>query len=175
MNSDIEKILQRRSVRSFTDQKILDDEMNQILRAGMAAPTAVNSQPWEFIVVTEQSLLDRLAEDLPYAKMSKNAAAVIVVCGNIEKSLTKQNNDPYWSLDCSAATENILLASQALGLGGVWTAVYPDEGRMKSVSKILNLPEHIKPFNVIPLGHPAKDGKTIDKYKEERIHFNAWN
>lgn len=163
----IENIMSRKSVRKFLDRKVEEEKVLTLLKAGMAAPTGKNVQPWEFVVVTDRAALDSMAAALPYAKMLTEAPLAIVVCGDTTKS-------SYWYVDCSAATENILLAAEALGLGAVWTAAYPYEDRMSVVMKETALPEHIKPLCVIPVGYPAMPHSPKDKFKESKIHYNKW-
>jgi len=171
-NEALEVIYTRRSVRSFTGEAVSHDDLMAILRAGMSAPSAVNVQPWAFVVVTRRETLDELCAKLPYAKMLDKAGAAIVVCGipNKDRLYTKD----YWVMDCSAASENILLSAHALGLGAVWTAVYVDKERISNVRKILNIPEDIIPLNVIPIGVPKDRGHVTDKFKEENIHWERW-
>jgi len=168
----LEVIYTRRSVRSFTGEAVSRDDLVAILRAGMSAPSAVNVQPWAFVVVTTRETLDELCARLPYAKMLDKAGAAIVVCGIPNKDRVYSKD--YWVMDCSAASENILLAAHALGLGSVWTAVYVDEDRIMSVRKILSIPEDIIPLNVIPIGVPKDEGHVTDKFKEENIHWERW-
>lgn len=166
-------IYTRRSVRKFTGDAVKKDDLFAMLRAGMAAPTAVNIQPWAFVAVTDRGTLDKLCASLPFAKMLDKAGAAIIVCGVPDKDDTYAKD--YWVMDCSAATQNILLAAHALGYGAVWTAVYVDEERVASVRSILSVPVNIIPLNVIPVGVPAnRDGKPIDKFKEENIHWEKW-
>ncbi len=174
MNKDfLNVIYTRRSVRRFTGEKVKKEDLIAILRAGMSAPSAVNVQPWAFVVVTDRNTLDKLCEALPYAKMLDKAGAAIIVCGIPDKDDTFAKD--YWVTDCSLASGNILLAAHALGYGAVWTAAYVDKSRMKSVRKILSIPENIIPLNVIPIGIPAdKDEKPKDKFKEENIHWERW-
>ena len=171
---ELDWILNRRSVRSYTDQAVSVEDLEQILRAGMAAPSAVNQQLWEFIVITEPKLLKLLGEELPYAKMLLHAHAAIMVCGDVTRSFDQNPKSEFWIMDCSAATENILLAVEALGLGAVWTAVYPDAKRVESVRKILSLPESILPLNVIPVGYPAVAESPKDKWNPKAVHWNRW-
>ena len=133
----------------------------------MAAPSGKDMRPWEFIVVDDRATLDSMAVALPYAKMLKNAPVAIIVCGNVERS-------SYWYLDCSAATQNILLAAEALGLGAVWTATYPYPDRMEVVRECVGLPDQIKSLCVIPIGYPAMPHQPKDKWDETRIHYNKW-
>ncbi len=165
-------ILSRVSVRRFTDQSVSDEDVNALLHAAMAAPSGVNKQPWEFIVVDDRKLLKELADALPYAKMTAHAPLAIIVCGNKERFLADEDS-VLWEQDCSAASENILLAAHALGLGGVWTCLYPHEDRIEPVKKILNLGDNLVPFNLIPVGYPEADHKPMDKWHPERVHFNA--
>lgn len=172
MNNDAYMgILNRVSVRRYSGLAITDDQISAILHAAMSAPSAVNRQPWEFIVVDDPALLKQLADALPYAKMAAHAPAAIVVCGNKERFL-EGTDDILWEQDLSAASENILLAAHAIGLGGVWTCLYPHEERIAPVRKILNIPATLVPFNLIPLGHPAADHAPMDKWHPDRIHLN---
>jgi nitroreductase len=171
-NETLNTISTRRSVRSFTGEAVSNEVLTEVLRAGMAAPTAVNMQPWAFIVVTNRKALDELCFKLPYAKMLDKAGAAIVVCGIPDKDTVFSKD--YWVMDCSAATENILLAVHALGLGAVWTAVHPEKDRILTVRKILGIPDNIIPLNVIPIGVPKDRGKVVRKFKEENIHWENW-
>ena len=167
MQKLIETILSRHSVRKFTGESINEDDLNAIIKAGMAAPSAMNIQPWSFIVITDKIILKNLCNSLPYAKMLDKAGAAIVVCGD-----SKEAN---WVVDCAAATENILLAAHALGYGAVWTAAYKYESRIESVRKECKIPNDIIPLNVIPIGVPVdKNVEPINKYKESNIHKNTW-
>ena len=174
MNKDFfDVIYTRRSVRQFTGEKVKREDLMTMIKAGMSAPSAVNVQPWAFVVVTERGTLDKLCDALPYAKMLDKAGAAIIVCGIPDKDDTYAKK--YWVMDCSLASENILLAAHALGYGAVWTAAYAERDRMKSVREILSIPENIIPLNVIPVGIPAnRDEKPKDKFKEENIHWGKW-
>ena len=171
-NETLNTICSRRSVRSFTGEAIPRETLMRILRAAMAAPSAVNMQPWAFVAVTKRETLDELCAKLPYAKMLDKAGAAIVVCGIPDKDEVFSKD--YWIMDCSAASENILLACHALGLGAVWTAVYVDMERVADVRTILNVPGNIVPLNVIPIGVPKEKGKVLDKFNEGNIHWEQW-
>ena len=171
-NETLNTICSRRSVRSFTGEAIPRETLMRILRAAMAAPSAVNMQPWTFVVVTNRETLDELCAKLPYAKMLDKAGAAIVVCGIPDKDEVFSKD--YWVMDCSAASENILLACHALGLGAVWTAVYVDMERVANVRNILNVPANIVPLNVIPIGVSKEKGKALDKFNEGNIHWEQW-
>jgi nitroreductase len=162
----------RKSVRHYTGQSISKDDLQKILKAGMAAPSAVNYQPWEFMVVTKRELLDKLADGLPYAKMLNKAGAAIIVCAVPEKAF--ENSLQFAIIDSTLASENILIAVEALNLGAVWTAVYPEKGRMEFVTKTLKIPSDIIPLNVIPVGVPEGVEEPKDKYKENYIHWEKW-
>ena len=139
----------------------------------MAAPTAVNKQSWAFVAIDDRAKLDQLGDALPYAKMTKKASAAIIVCGNLQKALEGWEQE-FWIQDCAAASQNILLAAESMGLGAVWTAAYPAKDRMATVQNILSLPEHIIPLNVIPIGYPTGIEKPKDKWKPENLHWNKW-
>ena len=168
----LENIHNRKSVRQYTPEPVSQEHIETMLKAAMAAPTAVNYQPWRFVVVTDRAQLDEMAELLPYAKMLKQAPLAIVVCG--ETVWMGGNENPYWQQDCAAATQNLLLAAEALGLGAVWTGVYPNETLYPKLHDFLNLPPEVQPFCAIPIGHPAGDDKPKDKWKPENIHYGKW-
>ena len=167
----VENIMTRTSIRDYTDQTISTDTIETLLRAGMAAPTAVNKQPWHFVVVNKKEKLTELASTNPYAKMLEKAPLAIVVCGDMSKALTGDARE-FWVQDCSAATENILLAAHALGLGAVWTGLYPDEERVKAVSEVLKLTDNIIPLCTIVIGYPAEQPQPKDKWNPDNVSYN---
>ena len=169
----IENIMTRTSIRSYTSQTIPADTIEILLKAGMAAPTAVNAQPWHFIAINSKEKLAELAAENPRAGMLKQAPLAIVVCGNMSKAMQGKAQE-YWIQDCSAATENILLAAHALGLGAVWTGAYPMDDRVASLSKTLKLPETIIPLCMIVIGHPAEQPQPKDKWKPENVSYNEY-
>lgn len=168
----LENIHSRKSVRQYTSEAVSEADIQTILKAAMAAPTAVNYQPWRFVVVSERQQLDEIAEILPYAKMLRQAPVAIVVCG--ETTWMGGNENPYWQQDCAAATQNLLLAVEALGLGAVWTGVYPNQDLYPKLHDYLNLPSDVQPFCCIPVGHPAGNEQPKDKWKPENIHYGKW-
>ena len=170
----LQNIHSRKSVRNFTEQAVSREQLDTLVRAAMAAPSGRDMRPWKFIVVDDRKVMDRLAEELPYAKMLKTAQAAVVVCGDMSVVDKKGNPSGNWTFDCSAATENLLLAAEAMGLGAVWTGVHPYEERLAAVTKAFNLPENIIPLNVIPIGYPKGEPTPKDKYDERNIHYNAW-
>lgn len=172
-NAVIENIMTRTSIRAFTDQPVDEATVEKILRAGMAAPTAVNKQPWAFVVVNDREQMERLREVHPYAQMLKSAQLAIIVCGDMERALPGPSQ-AYWIQDASAATENILLAAHGLGLGAVWCGVYPNPDVLPKVKEVLGMPSNIIPLNIIPMGYPAQTPQPKDKWKPENIHYNRW-
>lgn len=172
-NPAFQNIITRTSIRSFTDQNVSEEIKSALLHAGMSAPSGVNKQPWEFILIDDPAVLKQLAEALPYAKMVAQAPMAIAVCGNSSRFL-EGDDATLWVQDDAAASENILLAAHAFGLGAVWTCLYPHEDRMQAASHILKLPEGIVPFSLIPVGHPAKSHAPIDKWHSDRIHHNCF-
>lgn len=171
----LDNIAARTSVRAYTSEPVPDEMVETLLRAAMAAPSAMNRQPWEFVVVNERATLDSLAGKLRYAKMLDQAPLAIVVCA--ETMIThrdgSQSVNGLWEHDASAATQNILLAAKAIGLGAVWTAA-SDPERAAVVKEALNIPGTIMPLCVIPIGFPAEDPQPKDKWKPEKIHYNKW-
>ncbi len=168
----IENIMTRTSIRQFTSEPIGADTLETILKAGMAAPTAVNKQPWAFVAVTERAVLDSLDAAHPMARLS-TATAAIVVCGDLNLAIEGPGQE-YWIQDCSAASENILLAAHAYGLGAVWCGVYPTEERVANVKAALGLPENIIPLNIITMGHPAQNPEPKDKWVPSKVHYQRW-
>jgi len=164
----IQTIFARRSIRKYTDEPVYQADIRTLLEAAMAAPSASNRKPWHFVVVTERQMLDRLAEAHPYGKMLFEAPLCIAVCGDTAIS------EHYWVQDCSAATENLLLAAAALGLGAVWLGVYPREQRISNVRRLLGLPEPVFPLNLVSIGHPAEEKEPRTQYDEARVHHEQW-
>lgn len=156
----IENIMTRASVRSFTDQIVEEEKIEILLRAAMAAPTAMNKQPWHFVVVTDTSKLSEIAQ--------YPSPLAIVVCGDINKTLPGHGKE-FWITDASLASQNILLAAHAVGLGGVWTAVFPNPDRTQKVREALGLPENLLPLNTLIIGYPTETPQPKDKWKPENI------
>ncbi|MGZ4880022.1 MAG: nitroreductase family protein [Halobacteriota archaeon] len=163
-------ILSRRSIRKYADEPISDEDVEALLRAAMHAPSGVNEQPWHFVVIKDRKILDAIPRISRTAQMVKHAPLAIAVCA--DKNLEKFPG--LWALDCSAATENILLAATARGLGAVWTAVYPFEDRIKGIKKLLNLPGEVIPLCVIPVGRPAETLAPVDRFNPSCIHYETW-
>ena len=179
--SALDVIFSRKSVRSYTDQPVSDEQVETMLRAAMAAPTGMNVQPWRFVVVRDQAVKDKLAG--PRGGMIAQAPVVFVICGETTlmrkpfgqpdaEAVEVENGN--WTADCAAATENLLLAVEALGLGAVWTACYPYDVRMDPTIEALGLPENVKPYCIVPVGYPAGENKPKDKWKPENIHYEKW-
>lgn len=166
-NAALDNIFARKSVRAYLDKGVEKEKIDWMLRAGMAAPSGRDLRPWEFVVVSQRATLDSMAAVLPYAKMLNQARYAIIVCGDSTRS-------SYWYLDCSAATQNILLAAESLGLGAVWTAAYPYEDRMQVVRKFTHLPDSILPLCVIPFGYPATEEQPKQKFDEKKIHYEVY-
>ena len=181
--SALDVIMTRTSVRRFTGEPVSREQLETILKAGMAAPTAMNVQPWRFVVVTDKEKIASVFAAGPMGRMFTTAGAVIVVCGQTtymrkpfgqpDAPATEQPNI-FWYEDCSAATQNILLAAKALGLGAVWTAGYPAEERVAPIAKALGIPSGVVPLCIIPVGVPAENPTPKDKWKPENIHWEQW-
>lgn len=169
----LEVIFSRTSVRSYLDCPVGADTVELLLKAAMAAPSARNRQPWAFVVVDDKSLLRQLADSLPYAKMAADAPLAVVVCGVLTASGGAANAG-WWVQDAAAASENLLLAARALGLGAVWTGVYSYEDRVRAVRNVLGLPRHVVPLNVIPVGYPAENPAPKQKWDPAKVRKNGW-
>lgn len=166
----IEALMTRRAVREYTPQPVTEEQIQTILSAAMHAPSACNQQPWHFVVVDSREQLDAIAAVHPYAQMLLQAPLAIVVCADLSLETCPGN----WVTDCSAATENILLAAHALGLGTVWVGIHPGEARMKEISRLLNLPGFASPLCLVAIGYAKEPLPKVDRFRPERIHKNAW-
>jgi len=167
----LETILTRRSVRKYQQRPIEKDKIEMILRAGMYAPSAHNSQPWEFIVVRDREILKSLSS-VQYWNMLKDADTAIVTLANTKNYMGSDAH--FFIQDCAAATENMLLAAHALGLGGVWLGLYGRGEKMKTVRDVLNIPEEIYPFGIISLGYPAEEKHPHTSFKEDKVHYEKY-
>jgi nitroreductase len=163
-------VLARRSIRRYTSEPVTDDEVERLLRAAMAAPSAGNQQPWQFVVVRDRELLHSIPAVHPYAGMLEQAPVAIVVCGVEEGARWPQ----YWVQDCAAAVENVLLEAQLLGLGAVWLGVYPLDERVTGVRRLLGIPEGVVPFAIVPVGRPAEEKGPANRYDAARVHRDGW-
>jgi nitroreductase len=164
-------LLTRRSIRKFTGEMIDDENIIKIIRAGMYAPSANNTRPWHFIIVDDKELLKKVMTVHPYSSMLSQASHAIIVCGDEEL----QNGPGYYLIDCSAATQNILLAAHALGLGAVWLGVEPKSDRKKSIKEIFGLPDHVHPVSIVSVGVPVKIPEKIpSRFEPGKIRKNSW-
>jgi nitroreductase len=168
---DIETIYARRSIRKYQDRPVEKEKLETLLKAAMAAPSAMNNRPWEFVVVTEPEKMEAIRSALMFGK--HNAPAAIAVCAKTA-GLRNPISAKYWVQDCSAATENILLAAVGLGLGSVWLGVHPVHNFSKRIAKVLNLPPNITPLNVIYVGYPAEEKAPRTQYDDKRVHWERY-
>lgn len=171
----INAIFTRRSIREFTEQSIESEKLHQILDAAMSGPCCVNARDWSFVVVTEKAKLQKMAEaNGEPARPLKNAAAGILVCGDLERAFSPAKD--YWIVDGAIAAENICLCAHALGIGSVWLGTWPQMDRVQRQKELWGLPDTVIPHSVIALGYPAEDITTPRKsrYEEDRVHFNKW-
>jgi nitroreductase len=162
-------IHQRKSVKEYLDTPIPEEKIEMMLKAAMAAPSSRNVQPWRFYVVTNRAILEKLSKQLPNAAMLAHAPLAIVVCGDIKAGNPNRDQEIIWTLDCSAASQNLLLAAEALELGATWTGVYPFQDRIQAIVNALSLPENIIPLNIIPIGYPLKDESPKDKWDLKKV------
>jgi nitroreductase len=165
-----ESLFNRRSIRNYTSEKIHNAELEKIIEAGMYAPSAVNKQPWHFVIFRDKSTINAIIEVHPNSKMLNQASAGILIC--FDKKLEHDNG--YGPIDCSAATQNMLLAAHELGFGTCWIGIYPREKRVSTLHNLFNLPEHVIPFAVVSVGYPNEVKQKPERFKKERIHFEKW-
>lgn len=168
----LKPILERRSHRAYSDKPIPEEVVTNILKAGMFAPSAMNSQPWEFLIMKDDEKRTKVSEIVPYWSMLKKAPLAILVLANTTnyRASTKE----FIVQDCAASTQNILLAAQAQGLGGVWLGLYPKKDRMAKISKIFNIPEHVLPFSITSMGYPYRELRPHRTFKEEKVHIDEY-
>jgi nitroreductase len=168
----ITAILTRRSIRDYTPHPVPEEMIRLLLEAGMSAPSAFDERSTEFIVINDRHILDEIQKFNPKRLQLKKATVAIMVCGNQAKE--KNKGQGFWQLDGAVASENILIAANALGLGAVWTAIYPFQDRIPKVQKMLNLPDQVIPLTIIPLGYPAEQKMRENRYDASRVHTNRW-
>jgi nitroreductase len=166
----LEAILTRRSIRQYTSRNVPEALVKVLLEAGMSAPSTSNLQPWHFVVIKDHRLLCEIPKFHPYSEMLKQAPLAILVCGD----LSVQKQEGYMVQDCSAATQNILLAAHAKKLGAVWLGIYPKEARVAGIRKLFGLPGHILPVSLIAIGFPAEHKARENRFKPSRVHTNRW-
>jgi nitroreductase len=163
-------ILTRRSVRQYIDKPVPEGVIQEILKAATSAPSAGNQQPWHFIVITDRVVLDQIPNVHPYSGMLKQASLAILTCGSLEL----EKHEGFWVQDCSAATQNILLAARALGLGAVWLGVYPRTERVIGLRRLLGIPDNVIPLSLASIGYSDVQQASVDRYKSDRIHRDSW-
>ncbi len=166
----IEAIMTRRSIRSYTENPVSEADIETLLRAAMAAPSAKNQQPWRFVVTTERELIDRLADVSPFGGMLTKAPLAITVCGDLHDL----ERPGMWQQDCSAAVQNTLLAAHALGLGAVWIGIWPQPERVAPLKELLGLPEGVEPFCMLSIGHPSARREPADRFRPEFVRRERW-
>lgn len=167
----IEAILTRRSIREYSPKPVAEETVRVLIRAAMAAPSARNLQPWVFLVIDDRETLDAIPSFHPNAAMLRNAPLAIVVCADT----SRQPMEGYWLQDCSAATQNILIAAHALGLGACWVGIQPRPEREAGVRRLLALPDRIRPASLVSLGYPAQTKEPVDRFDPTRILRNTWS
>lgn len=166
----LDAIHTRRSIRKYLDKPVPEEMIDTILRAAMAAPSAGNQQPWHFMVITDQAKREAIPNFHPYSRMVAQAPAAILVCGDPDG----KKWPTFWDQDCSAATQNMLLAARDLGLGTVWVGIYPERDRMDGFRKLFGIPQHIFPFSLVPIGWPDGKFDAVDRFRPELVHQEVW-
>ncbi len=163
-------VLTRRSIRRYTDEPVDDALVERLLRAGMAAPSAGNQQPWRFIVIRDRATLAQITEWHPYAKMLPSAPVAILVLGDAGDAKWAA----LWPQDCSACVENMLIEAELLGLGAVWLGIHPLPEREAALRELLGIPEHVVPFAIVPFGWPQERKEPAERYDPSRVRFERW-
>jgi nitroreductase len=166
----IEAVMTRRSIRKYTDRAVPDQIVEQLLRAAMAAPSAGNQQPWQFVVIRDRTALESVSANLPYGTMTREAQLAVLICGD----LREERHPGFWAQDCSAATQNLLIAAHALGLGAVWLGIYPREERVAYLRSLCGVPDRVIPFALVAVGYPAEQPGPADRFEQARVHLETW-
>jgi nitroreductase len=166
----LEAIRTRRSIRTYVDQPVPEELVQKLLAAAMQAPSARNQQPWQFVVIDDQTILAKIPTFMPNAAVAGKAPLAILVCGD----LSLEESEGYWVIDCAAAVENMLLAAHALGLGAVWCGVYPRDKRMQGLRQLIGLPKNVIAHSLVVLGYGAEQAPAEDRYRPERVRRNHW-
>lgn len=165
----MKELYKRRSIREYNDKEISLEELEELVKAGMNAPSAHNKKPYDFIIVRDKKTLKRLSQTGPYAHMLEQASAAIIIC-----SIADEETTPYWQADCGAVTENILLEATSLGIGSCWIGEYPNIEKSEKVKMILEIPKDYQVFSTISLGYPLKDKKENNNFYTEKIHYEKF-
>ncbi len=166
----MEAILGRRSIRKYKPGNVSDEMVEQLLRAAMSAPSAGNEQPWHFVVIRARETLASIPKFHPHSRMLCDADVGILTCGDLKLEVYKG----FWVQDCSAATQNMLIAAHALGLGAVWLGIYPLEERIAGIRKLLGLPEDVIPLSLVSIGWPAEEKVHVNRFRPDRVHYEKW-
>jgi nitroreductase len=167
---NLQLLLTRRSIRDYTDQDVTEQEVETLLRAAMAAPSAGNEQPWHFVVIRRRETMEKIMQAHPYSDMLSEAPVCIAVLAEV----ALERHAGYWVQDCSAATMNLLLAAHALGLGAVWLGVHPVADREAAMKEILGLPDGVECLALVAVGRPAESPGPADRYSRDRVHEESW-
>lgn len=171
-NPVVETIFKRRSIRRYSDKEVEQEKLDILLKTAMSAPTACNNQSWEFVVITDKSLLTRLRQFLEYGPYE--APMAIIPCHN-PKYVRNPRCEPFWQQDISAAIENMMIAAVSLDLGTVWLGVYPKQDIISFIRKLIKIPEEVIPLAVILVGYPAENKHPRTQYKADRVHWQTYS
>ncbi len=164
-----EAIRNRHSIRKYKpDGLVTDEQVQTMLEAAMLAPSAINSRPWEFVVVRSRELLDGIMKVHPYTKMLATASLAIIVCA-VPDEQRKKIDVEYFPQDCGAATQNILLQAVELGLGTCWCGVYPRPERVTPIKELLGI-ESV-PFCVIAVGVPDEAPAARGFFEPAKVKY----
>jgi nitroreductase len=167
--SVLQAIQNRRSVRAYVPgNQVTDEQVHELLEAAMLAPSACNMRPWEFAVVRDRGKMDAMRQLHPYARMLESAALAIVVCGAPDDRNAIAR--PFFPQDCAAATQNMLIQAVSMGLGTCWCGIYPHEGRSNQLRTLLDLPDHLIPFNIVAVGVPSEGPPSRGQFDDSKVH-----
>ena len=163
-------IFKRHSVRRFKDEMVSDELIENLLKAGMQAPSSCNSQPWEFIVVSKKEDKEAISKMHRFASPAAKASHLIITLGNLNAAKVIGMIEQ----DLGACNENILLQATHEGLGAVWLGFHPIEDRTLKLKEYLGIPDYCIPFSVICVGWPLSEGEVKLRYDESKVHFDRF-
>ena len=161
------EVLRRRSIRKYTDEQVSDEQLREILKAGMAAPSCKASCEWIFIIMRNREDFDAIMENHGYAHALKTASAAVLVCADLDREL--EPGEGWWIQDCSAAVENMLIQATDMGIGSLWLGIHPRKNRIEFIKELCSLPEHVEPLALVALGMPQKEKAPADRFLEDQV------
>ena len=172
MNPSLEVLFSRRSIRAYKNSPVSKEEISDIIKAGMAAPSGISRRAWHITVISDPALRQAIAATSTHRSCCSEVPYVLLVSGDSNRYLAEPRAaiaEACWPQDCAAMVENMLIAANGLGLGSLWMGVYPGAESMNSLRELLSLPQHIMPFALVAIGHRGEEKEARTTYEEEKV------